>query len=341
LDAIALRDPQLAALIVDNAIEYAIFTLTLDGTITGWSRGAENILGYRADEAVGMNFAALFIEPDILAEVPAKEIQKAADFGRAEDTRWHHRRDGERFWANGVTMALAGSDPKILLKIMRDETPAKRAEDQRVLLLNELNHRIKNTLTTVQSIAEHSLRAKGVDPAIRADFIQRLMALSEAHNVLVSQNWAFADLRQIVEKTFAPHDQSAHQIDGPDVRLSPQQAVAMSLALHELVTNALKYGALSVPDGRVKVSWNLSYDDQGRRGITFLWEEIGGPQVHEPTSKGFGSQLLLRVFGPETGGAARLDFAPTGVRCIAEIPLPDNGESTLQIEQGRLPAIDS
>lgn len=340
---ISLHDPKLASLIIEHAVEYAIFTLDLAGAISSWSHGAEAILGYSREEVLGRNFSFLFTAPDVLAGIPEREIQKAAAVGRAEDTRWHLRRDGTRFWANGVTMAIPNSEPAMLLKVMRDETPAKLAEDQRVLLLNELNHRIKNTLATVQSIAERTLRAKGVAASIRADFVQRLMALSQAHNVLVTQNWAGADLRQIVETAISPHDQPGQRsvsINGPDVRMSPQQAITLSIGLHELATNALKYGALSHPSGRVTVSWNLSYDAAGRRGLTFLWEEEGGPPVEPPTREGFGSQLLARLFREEAGGAARLDFRPTGLRFVAEIPLSDQEASFDQDPLSLLPTLD-
>jgi PAS domain S-box-containing protein len=143
------HDTELAQLIVDNAVDYAIFTLTPGGKITRWGRGAEKILGYSRAEAIGMDFTVLFSRSDREASIPDNELTVAAMKGRAEDTRWHLRKSGERFWANGVTMVIKGASPIALLKIMRDETPAKLAENQRVLLLNELNHRIKNTLTIV------------------------------------------------------------------------------------------------------------------------------------------------------------------------------------------------
>lgn len=154
-------DPTLAQAIVANALAYAIFTLDFEGTILSWSPGAEEVVGYTAQEAVGVSFSTIFVAADRVAGADRQELETAIAEGRAEDTRWHLRKDGERFWANGVTMRLAGQS--VLLKVMRDETRAKLAEDQRVLLLNELNHRIKNTLATVQSIVDQSLRAAQVE----------------------------------------------------------------------------------------------------------------------------------------------------------------------------------
>jgi PAS domain S-box-containing protein len=321
-------DPQLAAAIVENAFAYAIFTLDAHGVILTWSPGAEAIIGYRAAEAIGMNFSVVFTESDRAAGINSLELETVRTDGRAEDSRWHLRRDGERFWANGVAMRLDGPGQVASLKILRDETPLKVAEDNRILLLNELNHRIKNTLATVQAIAEQTLRAGDVDRQTRENLGGRLMALSDAHNVLVDENWAGADLEAIVAQALTPYQIPGRvlSIDGPPVRLSPQQAVAMALALHELATNAVKYGALSIPAGAVHVSWNASYDATGARHMTFLWDEAGGPVVQPPGRSGFGSRLLERTFGRENGGRARLDFRPAGLRCAIELPLTVPGE---------------
>ncbi|HEX2815135.1 MAG TPA: HWE histidine kinase domain-containing protein [Phenylobacterium sp.] len=323
------HDSRLSSLIIENALGYAIFTMDLDGLVTTWSRGAEAILGYTRDEALGMAFRELFTAPDREIGADMAEIAKAKQNGRAEDTRWHQRKDGSRFWSNGMTMGIYGPELTGLLKVLRDETPAKFADDQRVLLLNELNHRIKNTLATVQSITEQTLRAANVDPTVRRDLTNRLMAVSEAHNVLVQENWAGADLSTIVHQALAPHDHlggGRFTVDGPPVRLSPQQAVSVALTLHELATNALKYGALSVPEGHVELLWNLSHDHVGARTISVLWRESGGPPVTPPQHTGFGTRLIARSFGEESGGQARIDFPPEGVQCVMQLPLSVSGE---------------
>lgn len=333
-----LSDGRVAELIVAHAREYAIFTMDLDGRITSWSPGAERITGYGEAEALGMNVAALFTAVDLSAGNDKLEIETAWREGRAEDSRWHVRKDGERFWANGVTMAVPDGDAPRLIKMMRDETPQRLAEEQRILLLNELNHRIKNTLATVQAIADQTLRSNGVERAVREDLTERLIALSEAHNVLVEQSWAGADLRTVVERALAPHEHDGRlQVEGPPLRLSPQQAVAVSMVLHELATNAVKYGGLSSPDGGVGVSWNLALDGQGARHMTLLWAEHGGPPVREPGRRGFGTRLIERSFGQESGGSARLEFAPEGLRCILHLPL-SAAEELPMLEVGGLPA---
>ncbi|WP_454718975.1 sensor histidine kinase [Caulobacter segnis] len=330
------NDAELAQLIVDNALDYAIFTMDAEGLITRWSRGAEKILGYSRAEALGMNFAALFSRSDREAGMSGAELQTAMIKGRAEDTRWHQRKSGERFWANGVTMIVDGSSPTALLKILRDETPAKLADNQRVLLLNELNHRIKNTLTIVQSIAEQTLRAGGDAAATRRSLIDRIIALSQAHDVLVEQNWAGADLLTLARQAVAPHDRTGVAVimDGPEVRLSPSQAVSMSLIIHELGTNAVKYGALSTQTGTVTLSWNLAQNGLGERSLTFLWQEAGGPTVHPPASRGFGSRMISRAMKENASGEARLEFPAEGVRCVLVMPLSVEAEQEGPMQVG-------
>jgi PAS domain S-box-containing protein len=336
METLDQHDTELAQLIVDNAIDYAIFTMDLEGQITRWGRGAEKILGYSRAEAIGLDFADLFSRSDREADIPRSEVNTAMAKGRAEDTRWHLRKSGERFWANGVTLVVNGPGPTALLKIMRDETPAKLAENQRILLLNELNHRIKNTLTIVQSIAEQTLRSGGDAATTRRSLVERIIALSHAHDVLVEQNWAGADLLAIVRQAVAPHDptSAAVTMDGPEVRLSPSQAVSMSLVIHELGTNAVKYGALSTPRGLVNLSWNISQNGLGARSLTFLWQEAGGPAVHPPATHGFGSRMITRAMAENASGEARLEFPAEGVRCVIVMPLSVVGEQDAPMRVG-------
>lgn len=324
-----LKDPRVAGLILEHAREYAILTLDLEGRITSWSAGAARITGYAHEEALGMNFAVIFTAADRSAGEHRLELERAWREGRAEDSRWHLRKNGERFWANGVTMSLRDAGVEGLIKVIRDETRNRLADEQRVLLLNELNHRINNTLVTVQSLVEQTLRATDLDRSVREDLTARLMALSQAHNALVEENWAGADLQAIVERALAPYEQpkvGRLRMDGPPVRLSPQQAVSMSLVLHELATNAVKYGALAVPGGRVAVEWNQNVDAQGARHMTLLWEERGGPPVAVPRRQGFGSRLITRSFSEDSGGRTRVEFAPEGVRCVIELTLSTDAE---------------
>ena len=329
-DSVDAFNEEASRLIVEHARDYGFMILDLDGRIQTWSPGAERITGYTASEAVGRDFGVIFTRSDLAAGADRAELEQAWRDGRAEDSRWHMRRDGERFWANGVTSALRENEggPR-LIKVIRDETANRLADEQRVLLLNELNHRINNTLVTVQSVVEQTLRAVDVDRSLRDDLTARLQALSHAHGALMERNWAGADLADLVSRAIEPYRQGGldrFEVTGPSVRVSPQQAVSISLVLHELATNAVKHGALSNASGRVAMDWNQSVGERGDRRMTFLWVEHGGPPVSQPTRRGFGSRLLARSFPEGSGGSVRLEFAPEGLRCAIRLALSHEEE---------------
>jgi two-component sensor histidine kinase len=196
-------------------------------------------------------------------------------------------------------------------------TERLRYEDHLKLLLNELNHRVKNTLAIVQSIA--ALTLKDSDATARADFEQRLLALSAVHDLLTDENWDGARLLAVTQASLKAHLGGLRErisFSGEDFRIRPKSAVAISIALHELGTNAVKYGALSSERGSVAVRWTIN---NGRFRLT--WEEIGGPPVHPPTGKGFGSRMIERGLAVELQGTARIDYRPTGVVCAIDAPL--------------------
>ncbi|MGE0426153.1 MAG: sensor histidine kinase [Reyranellaceae bacterium] len=203
--------------------------------------------------------------------------------------------------------------------VFRDVTDRKRAEEDRELLINELNHRVKNTLATVQSIARQSLTGRGVPQAVQRGFEARLQALGNVHTLLTEQNWEGAALHEVVGISLKPHgvaDPARFTLEGPDFRLRPKCAVALSLALNELGTNASKYGALSSLTGRVEVVWRIFGDTFGLR-----WRESGGPPVGTPTRRGFGSRLIERGLAAELRGRVKIEYRPDGVVCFIEAPL--------------------
>ncbi|OAF02381.1 hypothetical protein AYJ54_26960 [Bradyrhizobium centrolobii] len=200
-----------------------------------------------------------------------------------------------------------------------DISERKRQERHRELLVNELNHRVKNTLTTVQSFALQTLRNAPSLGEGRKAFDARLIALSKAHDVLVRENWESAELREVVVEALGAYAEGADgriAIGGPDLRIRPTAALAISMALHELATNAVKYGAFSSGSGKIQVGWDV--DDY----FELRWIERGGPAVVAPSRRGFGTRLIQQGLPHEFGGAhVDLRFEREGVVCVIRAPL--------------------
>src|SRR6202034_1560126 len=200
--------------------------------------------------------------------------------------------------------------PVAIAGASRDLSERKQAEELQRLLGNELNHRVKNTLATVQSIVNQTLRGAADTEGARTTLNARLVALAGAHDLLTDRSWAAADLVDLAARAVAPFVSGQIALVGPSVDVSPSQALALSLALHELATNAAKYGALSRPEGRVELRWAVQ---AGRLNLS--WRESGGPRVVPPTRQGFGSRLIEHALSRDLDGKTRLEFAPEGVRC--------------------------
>jgi two-component sensor histidine kinase len=203
--------------------------------------------------------------------------------------------------------------------VFRDTTDRRRAEEQRDLLIRELDHRVKNTLATVQSLAAQTFRNSDLDPAVQRAFEERLITLSNVHGILTQQSWDSADLHDVVWSALRPHsapDRERFTVEGPPLRLGPKSAVAVSMATHELCTNAIKYGALSSESGHVDVTWRV---DGGR--LNWQWRERGGPPVAEPTRKGFGSRMIERALALQLSGTVAIRYDPAGLICTIDAPL--------------------
>jgi len=189
------------------------------------------------------------------------------------------------------------------------EAEARQAAERQQLMINELNHRVKNTLVVVQSLARHSLRDGG--ELGLAQFNDRIHALASAHDLLTRRSWEGADLGEILAETLQPYAAQV-ALEGPPLPLSPNAAVALAMIFHELATNASKYGALSRDAGRISVSWRR----EGRTQAVVMWRERGGPAVSPPQRKGFGSRLITASLKGELAGSAEFDYAPEGLSCL-------------------------
>lgn len=203
-----------------------------------------------------------------------------------------------------------------------DITERKQSDAQRDLLLAELNHRVKNTLAVVQGIAHQTFRNGAATPEARSAFEGRLLALSNAHSLLTRSHWENAALARVAADTFANQgvDPARVSIAGPAVELPARQALGLSLALHELCTNALKYGALSNEDGRITLGWAIGGSD-GRR-VSIAWTETGGPPVTAPERQGFGSRLIRQVLSSDLDAEVSMAFEPAGLVCTIVAPIP-------------------
>jgi PAS domain S-box-containing protein len=223
--------------------------------------------------------------------------------------------DGSWRWLSAWGLVEFESDgpekkPVAIAGASRDLTELKQAEEQQRLLLNELNHRVKNTLTTVQAITAQTLRAARDLPSARHAVDNRIHAMGQAHDLLILRAWTGANLTDLAKRALYAFTPAQVKMSGLSIDVSPKHALALSLALHELATNATKYGALSIPEGRVTLQWDA------QEGMLQLdWEESGGPPVAPPTQKGFGTRLLEDLLIRDLGGNTKLNYDPAGLRC--------------------------
>lgn len=441
-------DRALYAAIIESATDFAIIATDVDGRVTLWNEGAARILGWSEEEMEGNPLSLIFTPDDQKAGIEKLEMRRAIKSGRADDERWHVRKDGSLFFANGSLMPLysdedgdENADAIGFLKIFQDETPQhsmrgqladsrerldaalrtglvgffdwnvstgiissdaefgsyfgrgadvmaagvpfteltnqlpqlkqfrereeqsgsaanqpdyisefsvehdgkvrwmlirascteraegrpvrylgvaiditrqKQIEAERQMLARELQHRVKNMLAVVQSIANQTFRH--IKPEMAAAFSARIGALSSAQDILTETSWRAAPITSVLEHVLAPHGRDRFEFYGPEYDLSDRQVLSLSLGLHELATNAAKYGALSDRQGRIRIEWAT------KEGFHLRWIETGGPAVTTPIHKGFGSRLMERSLASEFGGTATFDYRPEGLIVTIDAP---------------------
>jgi PAS domain S-box-containing protein len=313
------------AAIVETSSD-AILSRALDGTITSWNAAAERTFGYTATEAIGRDIAML-VPPERVDEFAQirQGLEAGAPVAPFETVRL--TKDGRRLDVSIAVSRLTNADGGLVGAsiITRDISERRRAEERQKLLLAELSHRVKNTLATVLSIANQTLsRAESLDEFSRS-FRGRIQALAAAHSLLTAVNWDVAALRVLVEQALQPYassDRSNLRISGDEVLLRPSAALTFSLVLHELATNAAKYGALQKPGGFVAVDCRVR--SNGGHELHLHWAESGGPPVRPPARRGFGLELIERSVAHELGGQAVLEYRIDGVSCEITVPLADS-----------------
>lgn len=304
----------------------AIMGIDLDMKITSWNAAAEKLYGYSQDEVVGRS--VLMLVPDVRQEEEPRiltEVRAGRFVERYETQR--RRKDGRLVEVLLSVSPIRDANGRVIgaSKTAHDITARKDAERLKSILVNELHHRVKNVLATVTAIARQTLgRDKANHEEVEA-FTSRLASLSRAQDLLVHADWQHADLKAVMQQALSPYPVDAFQIGGPSVPLPPRAVVSLSLALHELATNAAKYGALSAPGGQVSISWQ--FEPLADNRLRIVWEERGGPEVAPPRRRGFGSTLIERLLSAELKGETKFVYEKSGVICVieAEMSKDDDG----------------
>ncbi|WP_119680904.1 response regulator [Indioceanicola profundi] len=299
---------------ITESVSTALFMVDQDGLPTFMNPAAETLLGCGLERLQGKPLA----ESIGLSENGIAALRD----GQAE----LFRVDGTKV---PVIMSVAHLRQGGMVVQMVDVTERRRAEQRQAILMAELSHRVKNTLATVNSIAAQTRQRHQQDTdAFWAAFSGRLQALSNTHNLLARHHWGEVELAQLLTSEAAPYRDEQRgnlRLDGPPVQLSPKAALALGMAVHELATNAAKYGAFSTPEGRVDLSWTIdAAAEEGKERLLITWRETGGPPVSPPSRSGFGSRLIRSGLAYELGGSTKQDFRPEGLRVTMNVPLSEH-----------------
>jgi PAS domain S-box-containing protein len=305
----------------------AIVVLTLDGRITHASQVAEQLAG---SSPVGRLFSDAFpldaqsaAQQGTLARFSRESLDRALatkPFHGVEVRLRQEELAGRSFLLSAGPLVNDAKDVVGSIVTLTDITERKRAEEQQTVLVAELNHRVKNILAIVQSVAGQTLRTSPSLPAFNKAFSGRIQAVSIAHDILTQTRWIGIALNELLATVLAPYGVSdgCFVTEGPTVLLQARLVLPLSMVLHELATNASKYGALSTPSGRVTISWQLRED--GHR-LVLTWLERGGPKVEGSGARGFGITLIERVVRFDLDGEAEIGFEPDGIRGVLSFAL--------------------
>jgi two-component system CheB/CheR fusion protein len=301
-----------------------IFVWDLDGGIVQWNRGCEQLYGYSKETAIGRKANEL-LETEAGGSGFDKVIEALQSSGNWAGELHQTAKDGRRLTVEAEMELAAMGGKRLVLETTRDVTDRKGWERTQRMMVAELSHRVKNTLAVVQSIASQTIRTSKSSEEFTERFEGRLQALAKSHRLLLDP-WEGADVEALAREQLEPHlagDGSRLELEGEPVRLAPDVAVPLGLVLHELATNAAKYGAWSTPNGRVKLGWKRDRRN-GAASVTLHWREEGGPPVTEPRGVGFGSRLITAAI---PNSIVRREFRTLGVECWIEVPAPEGRET--------------
>jgi two-component system CheB/CheR fusion protein len=320
----ALRDSEQRLRQEQRLIELShepIFIWDLDRGIQGWNRGSEDLYGYTREEAVGKHKEAL-LGTEVLGSSSEELRAKLLKDGTWNGELRHKTKSGREITVESRIVLEALDGRKLALESTRDITDRKLWEQRQQLLLGELTHRVKNTLSVVQSIAHYTLRSSASSEDFVEKFDGRLAALASAHSLLVDSNWKGADLGELARHQLAaytPKKPGRLQMEGEAVSLPADLATPFGLVLHELATNASKYGAFSTSNGLVRLSWTMDPRNNGSL-LRIVWQESNGPPTSTPNGQGFGSILISRGI---PNAVVTREFKPEGLLCTIDLPLTD------------------
>lgn len=286
------------------------------------------LTGYDRDEVLGQSFN--FILASGADEKAVRDVEDAfADTSLDSCEIQYRRKDGSECWGSLFVSPVWDEHGAVVQHFVSlvDTTRYKLAERHAGLLIDELNHRVKNTLATVQSIVNQAVRSSKDPQVVREAIESRVAALSRSHELLQRENWHGAGLNDLVHEALAPFRATAglterFVIEGENIRLSPKATLALGIAFTELATNAVKYGAFSNDAGTVSIKWAINERPTGRR-LCLHWREEGGPPVATPKRKGFGSRVIEQGLAHELGGTIKLDYPPEGIVCTIDVPVPE------------------
>ncbi|WP_363352432.1 HWE histidine kinase domain-containing protein [Methylocystis echinoides] len=329
LDELKIRESEHRFHQLLQALPAAVYTTDAEGRITFFNEAAVEFAGRRPE--IGEFWCVTWrLHSADGAPLPHDECPMAIALRQNRPIRGveaiAERPDGSRRWFAPYPTPLRDSTGRLVgaINMLVDITERKQAEAQQKLLIDELNHRVKNTLATVQSLVAQTARGAGSVDEFRQAVEGRILALSHAHNQLSRRGWVNAEMSQLLRSEFEPYLTKGNvALSGAPLEISPNLALMLSMAVHELATNAAKYGALASSAGRIEVSWRVEMESGGPR-LRLFWIERNGPPVVAPKHQGFGMRLLERGIQAELEGETRIEFAPDGVRCEIHVPLTND-----------------
>ena len=317
-----------------DAVHEAVIGTDPTGIVLYWNRFAEGLYGWTAEEAVGRS---------ILDLTPAEKVLRDAEAALARLRRGEprsgemslRRRDGSSFTGHISDAPVYDDSRAIWSRLLASHTTSaseKKPRRSRRLLVRELHHRVKNTLTTVQAIMGSTARVAQTMEQFQQAFTARIASLARTHSLLTDAKWQSVPFRDLLRAELEPYDDGSEKriiLSGPPVELPSELAVPIGMAVHELTTNAAKHGSLAEFGGRVEVRWTVI--NETARHLRWVWNEHDGPPVELPTREGFGSRLLNRVLTVQTGADVKVDYDADGLRVTVAVPL----EGSEQGEQAR------